>query len=326
MRASAPALLDPESPVASFLPHRATQLVAGPMWHSAVFTYAFRGLLTGHRLVIMSRFDPREWLDLVEAHGATWGMLVPTMMSRLLRLRPEVRDRARLRSIDRVLHMGAPCPPDLKRAFLEWLGPERVDEVYAGSESNGLTHITGTEWLARPGSVGRGIGGTSIRILDHDGRELPAGRPGLIWMHRGDASTYEYVGASSRRDAQGWDTLADVGHLDDDGYLYIHDRADDMINRGGDKIAPATIEAVLESHPGVLEAAAFGVPDEDLGQAVHAVVRVGDADEPLETLLAYAAQRLGSRAPTTIHRTTEPIRNDAGKLRRARLAARYRIE
>lgn len=321
VRAAAPALLDPTRPVAAFLPHKATQIVAGPLWHSAVFTYAFRGLLTGHRLVILPRFDPEKWIDLVETHQVSWGMLVPTMMNRLLSLPPDRRDPARIRSLQRVMHMGAPCPPDVKRAFLAWIGPDRLDEVYAGSESNGLTHITGTEWLEHPGSVGRGIGGTRIRILDHDGDELPPGSPGLIWMHRGDASAYDYVGAASRRDAEGWDTLADIGHLDEDGYLYLHDRADDMINRGGDKIAPATVEAVLHSHPDVAEAAVFGVPDERFGQAVHALIRLENGATSTESVREFARERLGSRAPTVIRATSEPIRNDAGKLRRSRLAA-----
>lgn len=321
VRAAGPALLDPALPVASFLPHTATQLVAGPMWHSAVFTYAFRGLLTGHRLVIMPRFDPRRWIDLVEAHDVTWGLLVPTMMARLMNLPPERRDPTRLSSIERVLHMGAPCAPDLKHAFLKWIGADRVDEVYAGSESNGLTRITGDEWLERPGSVGRGISGTRIRILNDAGEELPAGAPGLIWMRRGDAPSYEYVGAESRRDDHGWDTLGDIGHLDEDGYLYVHDRADDIINRGGEKIAPAAVEAVLESHPAVREAVVFGVADVDLGQAVHAVVRLRDKTTSIARVRAYAVQRLGPRAPEILHLTERTLRNDAGKIRRKAYAA-----
>ncbi|WP_219927660.1 AMP-binding protein, partial [Microbacterium sp. HMWF026] len=180
VRAAAPATLDPSRPVAAFLPRAATQIVAGPMWHSAVFTYAFRGLLTGHRLVILDRFDASAWVDAVEKHGATWGLLVPTMMARLLRLPAEARSPERVASLESVLHMGAPCAPALKRAFLDWLGAERVDEVYAGSESNGLTRITGTEWLERPGSVGRPIGGTEIRVRDDAGVDLPIGHRGLV--------------------------------------------------------------------------------------------------------------------------------------------------
>lgn len=322
VRAAAPALLDPDLPVAPFLPHSAVQLVAGPLWHSAVFTYAFRGMLTGHRLIIMGRFDARRWVELVETHQVTWGLLVPTMMSRLMRLSADERDAHRVRSLDSILHMGAPCAPTLKRSFIDWLGPERVDEVYAGSESNGLTRITGIEWLAHPGSVGRGISGTRIRIRDERGDDLPAGLTGAIWMHRGEAAAYDYVGASSRRDDDGWDTLGDLGRVDGDGYLYIEDRADDVINRGGDKIAPATIEAVLESCPHVLEAVAFGVPDCDLGQIVHAAVRLDDDDRAAE-VLGYAREVLGFRAPVELHPTRDPLRNEAGKIRRGALRERF---
>jgi len=320
--AAAPATLDPSRPVAEFLPRRATQIVAGPLWHSAVFTYAFRGLLTGHRLVILDRFDPAAWVTAVETHRATWGLLVPAMMARLLRLPAEAREPERVASIESVLHMGAPCPPVLKRAFIDWLGPERVDEVYAGSESNGLTRITGTEWLERPGSVGRAIGGTEIRIRDDSGRDLPTGEGGLVWMRRGAAPAYAYVGATSRRDAEGWDTLGDIGHLDADGYLFLHDRSDDMINRGGDRIAPAVIEAALEEHPAVAEAVAFGVADDELGQVVHAAVRLTDSAASA-SVMAHARAHLGRRAPVALHVSTTSLRNDAGKVRRSALAERF---
>ena len=186
VRANAPALLDPTRPIADFLPLRATQLVSGPMSHSATFTYAFRGLLTGHRLVILPRFDEREWLTAVERHDVTWALIVPTMMHRLLRLPAGERDAGRLRSIQSLLHMGAPCAVDVKSAFLSWIGAERVVEVYAGSESNGLTMIGGGEWLTHPGSVGRPIGGTEVQIRSALGVEVPVGEVGTVWMRRGD--------------------------------------------------------------------------------------------------------------------------------------------
>lgn len=323
VRAAAPARLDPERPVAAFLPRTGTQLVAGPLWHSAVFTYAFRGLLTGQRLVVMDRFSPENWIDRVETHRVTWGLLVPTMMARLLRLPEAQRDPARVTSLHAVLHMGAPCPPDLKRAFLAWLGPERVDEVYAGSESNGLTLIGGVDWLAHPGSVGRPIGGTRLRIRDDRGDDVPTGRPGRIWMHRGDDAAYAYVGARSRRDADGWDTLDDIGHVDADGFLFVHDRADDIVNRAGTKVAPATVESALASHPDVVEAVAFGVRDDDLGSAVHAVVRLTDDPAPLDDILAFARSRLAPVPLDALHVTTSPLRNDAGKVRRSSLADEF---
>lgn len=322
VRAAAPATLDPAREVAAFLPRTATQIVAGPLWHSAVFTYAFRGLLTGHRLVVLDRFDAERWIDAVEGEGVTWGLLVPTMMARLLRVDPARRGSERISRIDRVLHMGAPCAPALKRAFLEWLGPERVDEVYAGSESNGLTHITGTDWLQRPGSVGRPIGGTVLSIRDDDGAEVPTGERGTIWMRRGDVAAYSYDGAPSRRDEEGWDTLGDLGHVDADGFLFLHDRADDVIRRGAETIDPATVEAALHAHPDVMEAVAFGVADDDLGQCVHAAVHLADAGA-LGDVAAVARQRLGRHAPVALHVSPTPLRNEAGKVRRSSLAERF---
>lgn len=323
VRAAAPARLDPDRPVAAFLPRTGTQLVAGPLWHSAVFTYAFRGILTGQRLVVMDRFSPEQWIDLVQTHRVTWGLLVPTMMARLLRLPEDRRGAERVESLDAVLHMGAPCAPDLKRAFLAWLGPERVDEVYAGSESNGLTHLDGTDWLAHPGSVGRPLGGTRLRIRDDRGDDVPVGEPGRIWMHRGQDAAYAYIGARTRRDASGWDTLDDIGHIDADGYLYVHDRADDIINRAGTKVAPATIESALAAHPDVVEAVAFGARDDDLGSAVHAVVRLSDDPASPAEILAFARSRLGHEPLDVLHVATAPLRNDAGKVRRSALADEF---
>lgn len=316
VRAAGPARLDPSRPVAPFLPLAATQLVAGPMTHSAPFTYAFRGLMTGHRLVILPRFDERRWLDAVEQHGVTWALVVPTMMHRLLRVPAAERGVERLRSIETVLHLGAPCAPELKRAFLQWIGPERVTEVYAGSESNGLTSIRGDEWLTRPGSVGRPIGGTEIEVRSADGEPLPADEVGVVWMRRGEHPAYEYLGAESRRDAKGWDTLGDLGRVDAEGYLYLVDRADDVINRGGEKIHPVEVERVLEQHPSVRSAVAFGTPHPSLGQQVEAVVDTAGAAVAADALVDWARARLGPRAPVAIRVVDDPVRDDAGKTRR----------
>jgi len=316
--AAAPALLDPERPVADFLPLRATQLVAGPLTHSATFTYGFRGLLTGHRLVILPRFEERAALAAIERHGVTWALLVPTMLHRLLRLPAAERDPARLRTLKTVLHLGSPCAPALKRAVLGWLGPERVVEVYAGSESNGLTMIRGDEWLQRPGSVGRPIGGTEVRVLREDGSDAAPGETGQVWMRRGAEPAYRYLGAASPRRADGWDTLGDLGHLDTDGWLWLTDRAGDVIVRGGEKVYPVEVERVLEEHPAVRSALAFGVPDEELGQRVEAVADVAGAAVHEEELRAFAAARLdAARRPARVRVTHQPVRDDAGKARRS---------
>lgn len=319
--ANAPALLDPDRPVSAFLPLGATQLVSGPMTHSAVFTYAFRGLMTGHSLVILPRFDERRWIDAVERHAVTWALLVPTMMHRMLRLPPEERAPARLRSVETVLHLGAPCAPALKRAFLDWIGPHRVVEVYAGSESNGLTMIRGDEWLTRTGSVGRPIGGTEVRIRRGDGTSAEPGETGEIWMRRAQPVAYRYLGADSRRDDEGWDTLGDLGRLDADGYLYLLDRSDDVINRGGEKVYPVEIERVLETHPAVRSAVAYGVSDEEFGQHAEAVADVGEAEASERELLDYVAERLDpARRPTSVRVVRQPLRDDAGKVRRRAFA------
>lgn len=321
VRAAGPARLDPARQVALFLPLAATQLVAGPMTHSAPFTYAFRGLMTGHRLVILPRFDERRWLDAVEQHAVTWTLVVPTMMHRLLRLPARERAPERLRSLQTVLHLGAPCAPELKRAFMEWLGPERLTEVYAGSESNGLTAIRGDEWLQHPGSVGRPIGGTELEVRTPGGGPVGPGEVGIVWMRRGEHPAYEYLGAESRRDAHGWDTLGDLGRLDAEGYLYLVDRADDVINRGGEKIHPVEVERVLEQHPAVRSAVAFGSPHESLGQQVDAVVDTAGAPIDADALLRWARERLGARAPVVIRVVDHPVRDDAGKTRRRYWAA-----
>ena len=338
VRASAPALLDPERAVASYLPRDQVQLVAGPLTHPAPFTYAFRGLLTGHRLVLLPRFTPEAWLDAVEEHGVTWAMVVPTMLHRLMRLPPSRRPASRLASLRTLLHIGAPCAVPLKREVIDWLGPERVLEVYAGSESNGIVMIDGADWLAHPGSVGRPLPGTSVRIVDAEGRALPPGRTGLVQIRRAGAPASHYLGSPSRRDAEGWDSLGDLGRLEPGGYLHLADREDDMIDRAGELLAPAAIEAELERHPQVRGALVLGVPDEEWGHRIAAVLDVpgigadgagtvgpgiddergiGDGREAVgRRILAWVRPRLGHRTPDRVLVVDGLLRDDAGKASR----------
>jgi bile acid-coenzyme A ligase len=302
-------------------------LVAGPLTHSATFTYAFRGLLTGHELVLLPRFDERRVLRAIASHRVTWALLVPTMMHRLLRLPDEERAAADLSSLETVLHLGAPCPPDLKRRFMSWVGAERVVEVYAGSESNGVLTIRGDEWLEHPGSVGRPGAGTSVAVRSPEGDDLPAGTVGQVWLRRAGGPTYRYLGGRSARTDDGWDTLGDLGRLDDDGWLHLVDRADDVVLRGGVNVHPTEVERVLEAHPAVRGAVAFGVADDDLGQRIEAVVDVagvgaGAGVTPAE-LLAWARERLDpARRPAAVTLVDEPVRDDAGKTSRRAWAAR----
>ncbi|MCL8251743.1 AMP-binding protein [Aeromicrobium fastidiosum] len=316
VRAAAAATVDPAGAVAPFVPRRAVQLVAGPLFHAAPFVYAMRGLMTGHELVVMRRFDAEEALRAVERHHVTWTMLVPTMMHRIWRLGESVREAHDVSSLESVLHLGARCAPWLKRSWIEWLGPDRVVEVYAGTESQGLTMITGREWLERPGSVGRAVSGSRFRVLRADGTTAAPGEPGEVVMRRDGPPTYSYVGAESVvRD--GWHTLGDAGRMDADGYLWIDDRLDDVIVTGGVKVQPADVEAVLEEHPQVRSAVVVPRSDEARGQAVHAVVDVAASSVTTDELDVWARGRLDpEKTPRSWELTREPLRDDTGKVRR----------
>ncbi|WP_341924052.1 AMP-binding protein [Nocardioides psychrotolerans] len=314
VRAAAPARVDPEGRVAPFVPREAVQLVAGPLFHAAPFVYAMRGLMTGHELVVMPRFDADEWLRLVAEHQVTWGMLVPTMMQRIWRA--PSRGAAQLDSLESVLHLGARCPAWLKRAWLEWLGPERVWELYAGTESQGLALIGGTEWLERPGSVGRPVGDSRFRVVRPDGSGCDPGEEGEVLMRR-SGPTYAYVGAVPQvRD--GWHTLGDSGHLDADGFLWIGDRLDDVVVTGGVKVQPADVEAVLDEHPAVRSSVVVGRDDDDLGQRVHAVVDTAGVAVGEAELMAWVHDRLDpEKQPRSWQVVSEELRSDTGKVRRS---------
>jgi bile acid-coenzyme A ligase len=316
--AAASAHVDRDGRVAAFVPRHATQLVAGPLHHAAPFVYAMRGLMTGHELVLLPRFDAEAWLAAVERRRVTWGMVVPTMMSRVTALGPDRVASADASSLESVLHIGAVCPPHVKRAWIEWLGPDRVGEVYSGTESNGLTMITGREWVERPGSVGRAAGGSSVRILRPDGTIAGPDEIGRIEFTRPGPATYRYLGRPEP-DADAWHGLGDMGHLDGEGYLYLADRADDRIVSGGVDVWPAAIESVLESHPAVRSCVVVGVPDDDLGERVRAVVDIAEHDLFENDLVQWSAERLDpERRPREWVIVREPLRDDTGKVRRSR--------
>ncbi len=318
-----PAQVDPTESAVRYMSPNAVQLVPGPLCHNGPFIYSMRGLLCGHSVVVMERFDAERALQLVERHGVTWMLLVPTMMQRIWRLPIDVRERYDLSSVELVLHLGAPCSQWLKRAWLDWLGPERVYEVYAGTESQGITVIRGDEWLAHPGSVGRPAMGSAFRVLDGEMRDVPPGAVGEVFMMPADGpgSTYTYRGAEPRS-IDGWESLGDLGWLDQEGYLYLADRSADLILSGGANVYPAEVESALDAHPAVRSSAVFGLPDEDLGERVHAVVDVADADVQPGELLAFVAERLVRyKVPRSVELVREPVRDDAGKVRRSALRA-----
>ena len=309
---------DPEAPAAFNMHPDGVQLVPGPLYHNAPFMFSMRGLFSGSHLVVMNRFDAAAALELIERWSVTWILMVPTMMQRIWRLPEEERTKRDLSSIEGILHLAAPCPAWLKEAWIEWLGAEKIFELYAGTEAQGVTIINGEEWMAHKGSVGKPAEG-SMRICDADGIELPRGEVGEIWMRPPERPTYRYIGAEARRRDDGWESLGDMGWMDDDGYLYIADRRTDLILAGGANIYPAEVEAALEEHPAVVSCAVIGLPDEDLGQRVHAVVQLQEdvSDDQLRTFLA---ERLVTyKIPRRFERVDEPVRDDAGKVRRSGL-------
>lgn len=318
-----PGLVDPTVAGVDFMPRDGVQLVPGPLFHNGPFIYSMRGLLSGHSLVIMPRFDAEQVLALVQEHRVSWMMLVPTMMHRIWRLPTEIRESYDLSSLVGILHLAAPCPPWLKEAWIDWLGPERVFEIYAGTESQGITVIDGADWLTHRGSVGRPTRGSRFRILDPDGRDCGVGVVGEVFMMPADGpgSTYRYLGAEPRS-IEGWESLGDLGSLDAEGYLYLSDRRVDLILTGGQNVYPAEVEAALDTHPDVRSSAVIGLPDEDLGQRVHAVVDVGPAQIDAAELIAHVAERLVRyKVPRTLEIVHEPLRTDDGKLRRHALRA-----
>jgi bile acid-coenzyme A ligase len=244
------------------------------------------------------------------------------MMKRIWRLPEDVRDRYDLSSLRWVWHLAEPCPEWLKQAWIDWLGPERIIELYAGTEAQTATVIIGTEWLEHRGSVGRPING-EIVILDADGNELPHGEQGEVWLRSSrDTPTYHYVGAEARSREGGWESLGDVGWVDDTGYLYLGDRMQDMILSGGANLYPAEIEAAIQEHPAVRSVIVIGLPDDDLGSRAHAIVEADPAAVSEHELLEFLGERLVRYTiPRSVEYVTEPLRDDAGKVRRAQLRA-----
>jgi bile acid-coenzyme A ligase len=296
-------------------------LVTAPLSHNGPFVAMASTLLTGGHVVLMGRFDPLTTLQLVERHRVTRLYLVPTMMSRIWRLPAEQRDAVDLCSLRTVTHMGAPCPQWLKRAWIDWLGPERLVELYTTTEGVVIFSNTGTEWLRRPGTAGRPLGGGLVQIRDADGAVLPAGTPGRIWVHRppGSGPSYRYLGGTAQADTEGWETVGDIGRLDDDGYLYVEDREADMILVGGSNVYPAEVEAALSTVDGVEDSCVVGLPDEDLGQIPHAIVYATGAVTEA-SLLAQLRERLAPyKLPGRVEFVSSPLRDEAGKVRRAQL-------
>ena len=303
-------------------------LSPAPLYHSAPQANVSATLRLGGTVIVMEKFDPEQYLALVEKYGVTHTQLVPTMFSRLLKLPTDVRSRYDVASLETVIHAAAPCPAPVKEAMIAWWGP-KIYEYYGATEANGMTWCDSQEWLAHRGTVGQAVLG-EIVILDDDNAECPVGTPGTVWF-RG-ATNFEYFNAAektaeSRLDAN-TSTVGDVGYVDEDGFLYLTDRKTYMIISGGVNIYPQECENLLITHPKVVDAAVFGVPNEDLGEEVKAVVQVADDETPgpaLEReLIAFCREHLAHmKCPRSIDFEAELPRLPTGKLYKRVLRDRY---
>lgn len=292
--------------------------IPGPLYHNAPFSFASSALFQGNHLVLLANFDAEATLAAIDRHRADWILLVPTMMSRISRLPDDVKARYDLSSLQVIWHMAAPCPPWLKEEWCHWFGGEKIFELYAGTEAQAVTIIRGDEWLAHRGSVGRCVTG-EMKVLDPDTyEELPRGTIGEIFM-RNDRVTYTYVGAQARRSPDGWESLGDMGMIDAEGYVYLTDRRGDMILSGGANIYPAEIEIALSEHPAVVSSAVIGLPDEDLGNRIHAVVQLSQPVTEDDLRIFLAERLVRYKIPRTFEFVEHAVRDDAGKVRRSAL-------
>ncbi len=323
--ANQPSLIDPDAAPLLGMQIDGTHLMPGPLYHNGPFIWTFTVLLAGNHVVLGGKFDAERTLQLIDEYHPDSLYLVPTMMARISKLPQEVRDRYDVSSLRVVWHLAAPCPPWLKEEWIDWLGADVIWELYGGTEAQAATIITGREWLAHRGSVGK-VNVNQFKVVRDDGTECEPGEVGEVFMRPSDDEnirTYRYVGAEARRIDGGYESLGDMGSLDADGYLYLSDRQTDMILAGGANIYPAEIEAALDEHPRVRSCAVIGLPDEDLGNTVHAILHTDDGTPiDVDDLRVHLAERLVRyKIPRTFEFTTEPLRDDAGKSRRSALRA-----
>ena len=321
--ANQPSTIDPDAKPLLNMTLNGTHLMPGPLYHNGPFMWVACALLAGNHVVLGGKFDAERTLQLIDRWHPDSLYVVPTMMARISKLPRDVRDRYDVSSLSTVWHLAAPCPPWLKEEWIEWLGADTIWELYAGTEAQAATIITGREWLEHRGSVGR-INVNQFRVLRADGTVADPGEVGEIFMRPSEdesVRTYRYIGAEARRIDGGWESLGDMGAIDADGYLYLSDRQTDMILAGGANIYPAEVEAAIDEHARVRSSAVIGLPDEDLGSRVHAIVHTDDGTPiDVDELRAHLAERLVRyKIPRTFEFTGEPLRDDAGKLRRSAL-------
>ena len=308
----------------------AVYLSPAPLYHTAPSVWSMSAQAGGVTTVVLEKFDPEGTLDAIQRHRVTHGQFVPAMFVRMLKLPEAARHSYDLSSLKRVMHAAAPCPVEIKKQMMDWWGPI-IDEYYASSEAIGSTLITAEDWLAHPGSVGKPMMG-GVHILDENGNELPPGQAGEIYFEGG--YSFEYLNDASKtaasRDKHGWMTVGDIGYLDDDGYLFLTDRRHHMIISGGVNIYPQEAENLLVTHPKVLDAAVFGIPDDEMGQRVVAAVQTveeADAtDQFADELLDWLRDRLSHfKCPRSIAFEAQLPRTDTGKLYKNALIEKYSV-
>ena len=302
-------------------------LVNAPMYHSAPTSYSIGSSLDNAHLFIQSRFDAEDTLRMIAQHGITHAYLVPTMFVRMLRLPGSVRAHYDLSSMRFVASTGSPCPPDVKRAMIEWWGPV-IYESYGASELGYMTRLDSHEALRKPGSAGKPLPGATVAILDEQGAPVAQGKAGLIYVHQPAYADFSYIGndaARQKMERGGLKTLGDIGYLDEDGFLFIVDRSADLVISGGVNIYPAEIEAALQMMPGVVDCAVFGIPDAEFGEALACAVQTSrgtslDGDD----IQAFLKSRLAAyKVPKTITFHTEMPREDTGKIFKRKLREPY---
>ncbi|HLX48722.1 MAG TPA: AMP-binding protein [Streptosporangiaceae bacterium] len=303
-------------------------LIPAPMYHTAPNVVATTAAALGLDMTIMDRFDAEQMLALIEKHRVQQVQMVPTMFIRLLRLPEEVRNGYDLSSLTKVVHAAAPCPVNVKRQMIDWLGPI-VEEYYGGTETGPVVWCDSQQWLAHPGTVGAPVDGAEVRIVGPDGAALPAGEVGVVYLKLPSCwPEFTYLGDDEKRRAMelaGFVTVGDMGSLDADGYLYLSDRASDMVISGGVNIYPAEIEAVLLELPGVRDSAVFGIPDEEFGEALAAHIELEPGAALTEDDVRGHVHRTlaGYKTPKVVVFTDSLPREDSGKLFKRTLRAPY---
>jgi long-chain acyl-CoA synthetase len=302
-------------------------VIPAPMYHTAPNVYALSAAIRGMDMTIMTGFDAEEFLRIVAERRVTVVQMVPTMFVRMLALPDEVRSSYDLSSLRWIVHAAAPCPADVKRAMIEWLGPIVV-EYYGGTETGPVVFCTSEEWLAHPGTVGRPLEQAVVKVLDAEGNKLATGESGEVFMWLDVWPDFTYEGDDAKRRAierDGLVSCGDIGYLDADGYLYLNDRASDMVISGGVNIYPAEIEACLGSLEGVRDCAVFGIPDEEFGEALAAHVELhDDAQVTAEDVREHVRTRLaGYKTPRVVEIVDALPREDSGKIFKRRLREPY---